>query len=87
MTTVIAFFVAETGDKMRLATVALAAHFQAPVQMILGTTPAVLLADPAVWLGDRLVQRVPMKRARIAAALLFAGIGALPLVALLREAT
>jgi putative Ca2+/H+ antiporter (TMEM165/GDT1 family) len=40
-----AFFVAETGDKMRLATVALAAHFQAPVQVILGTTPDMLLSD------------------------------------------
>jgi putative Ca2+/H+ antiporter (TMEM165/GDT1 family) len=45
VTTVIAFFVAETGDKMRLATVALAAHFQAPFQVILGTTHAMLLAD------------------------------------------
>lgn len=46
VTTAIAFFVAETGDKMRLAaTVALAAHFQAPVQVIPGTTPDMLLSD------------------------------------------
>ena len=45
VTTVIAFFVAETGDKMRLATVALAAHFQAAIQVILGSTPDMLLSD------------------------------------------
>jgi putative Ca2+/H+ antiporter (TMEM165/GDT1 family) len=45
VTTVVAFFVAETGDKTQLATVALAAHFQAPVQVMLGTTLDMLLAD------------------------------------------
>jgi putative Ca2+/H+ antiporter (TMEM165/GDT1 family) len=87
VTTVIAFFIAEMGDKTQLATVALAAHFQAPIQVIFGTTFGMLLADvPAVWLGDRLAQHVPMKSVRIAAAVLFVAIGALALLGLLPEA-
>lgn len=88
VTTVIAFFIAEMGDKTQLATVALVAHFQAPIQVILGTTLGMLLADvPAVWLGDRLARHVPMKPMRIAAAVLFVAMGALALLALLREAS
>ena len=87
VTTVIAFFFAEMGDKTQLATVALAARFQAPVQVILGTTLGMLSADvPAIWLGDRLAQHVPMKPIRIAAAVLFAAIGALTLLGLLGNA-
>lgn len=87
MTTLISFFIAEMGDKTQLATVALAAHFQAPIQVILGTTLGMLLADvPAIWLGDRLAQHVPMKPVRIVAAILFVSMGALTLLALLREA-
>jgi len=87
VTTVIAFFLAEMGDKTQLATVALAARFQTPVQVILGTTLGMLLADvPAVWLGDRLAQRVPMKPLRIAAAVLFVAMGALTLSGLLWHA-
>jgi putative Ca2+/H+ antiporter (TMEM165/GDT1 family) len=87
VTTVIAFFVAEMGDKTQVATVTLAARFQAPAQVILGTTLGMLLADvPAVWLGDRLAQRVPMKAVRIAAAALFVAIGALTLFGLMRDA-
>jgi Ca2+/H+ antiporter, TMEM165/GDT1 family len=55
VTTVIAFCIAEMGDKMQFATMALAVHFQAPIQVILGTTLGMLLVDvPAIWLGDRL---------------------------------
>ncbi len=87
VTTVIAFFLAEMGDKTQVATVALAARFQAPAQVILGTTLGMLLADvPAVWLGDRLAQRVPMKPVRIAAAALFVATGALTLFGLMRDA-
>jgi Ca2+/H+ antiporter, TMEM165/GDT1 family len=88
VTTVIAFFIAEMGDKTQLATVALAAHFQAPIQVIVGTTFGMLLADvPAVWLGDRLAHHVPMKPVRIAAAALFFGMGGFALLSLLREAS
>jgi len=88
VTTVIAFFVAEMGDKTQLATVALAARFQAPVQVVIGTTLGMLLADvPAVWLGDRLAQRLPIKWLRIAAAVLFVAMGTLALYASLQEDT
>jgi putative Ca2+/H+ antiporter (TMEM165/GDT1 family) len=87
VTTVIAFFIAEMGDKTQLATVALAAHFQAPLQVILGTTLGMLLADvPAIWLGDKLAQYVPMKPVRITAAVLFVAIGLLALLGALRQA-
>jgi putative Ca2+/H+ antiporter (TMEM165/GDT1 family) len=52
-TTVIAFFIAEMGDKTQLATVALAARYPALLAVIAGTTLGLLLANvPAVFLGD-----------------------------------
>ena len=84
--TTIAFFLAEMGDKTQLATVALAARFQAPLMVILGTTAGMLVADvPAVWLGGKLAQRVPMKALRITAALLFLGFGFVTLLGLLQK--
>jgi putative Ca2+/H+ antiporter (TMEM165/GDT1 family) len=75
------------GDKTQFATVALATHFQAPVRVILGPTLGMQLADvPAIWLGDRLAQRAPMRPVRITAVLLFVAMGALALLGLLREA-
>ena len=54
LTTLIAFFLAEMGDKTQLATVALAARFPAPLLVILGTTAGMLIADaPAVWPSTR----------------------------------
>lgn len=88
LATVIAFFVAEMGDKTQLATIALAARFRAPVQVVLGTTLGMMLANiPAVWLGERLAQRVPMTALRIVAAVLFLGMGILTLLNLTKEAT
>jgi len=82
--TTFAFFLAEMGDKTQLATVALAARFQAPAMVILGTTAGMLVADvPAVWLGGKLGERVPMKALRIVAALLFLGLGIATLTGLL----
>jgi putative Ca2+/H+ antiporter (TMEM165/GDT1 family) len=78
--TLIAFFLAEMGDKTQLATVALAARFQAPLPVILGTTAGMLVADvPAVWIGSKLAQRVPMKALRITAAILFLTLGGITL--------
>jgi len=86
VTTVIAFFVAEMGDKTQLATLTLAAHFQTPIQVVLGTSLGMLLADvPAIWFGDRMAQRVPLKPLRIAAAMLFVAMGGLALIGLLRS--
>lgn len=84
--TALAFFVAEMGDKTQFATIALAARFLAPLQVVLGTTLGMMLANiPAVWLGDKLAHRVPMKALRIVAALLFIAMGGVTLLGLLEK--
>lgn len=70
--TTIAFFIAEIGDKTQVATVLLAAKYQAFIWVVAGTTLGMMLANvPAVLLGDWMHDRVPMKPIRIGAALLF----------------
>ncbi len=74
--TLVTFFLAEMGDKTQLATIAMAAHYGAPVVVVLGTTLGMLIADvPAVFIGDRLSAKVPMKLVHFAAAALFAVLG------------
>ena len=81
VTTVIAFFLAEMGDKTQLATVALAARFADLPSVVAGTTVGLLLADaPVVWLGDLLARRLPMIWLHRGAALLMAVIGVLALL-------
>jgi putative Ca2+/H+ antiporter (TMEM165/GDT1 family) len=81
VTTVIAFFLAEMGDKTQLATVALAARFADLPSVVAGTTAGLLLADaPVVWLGDVLSRRLPMKWLHRTAALLMASMGVLALL-------
>lgn len=76
LTTLIAFFLVEIGDKTQVATIALGAHYQAVVVVTIGTTIGMLLANaPAVWLGDRLLRKVPLKLVRYVAAALFALLG------------
>src|SRR5258706_3990463 len=71
--TVLTFFLAEMGDKTQLATVALAAHYGTPLPVILGTTLGMLLADvPAVFIGNRLADRIPMRLVHAIAAAIFA---------------
>ena len=61
-TTVIAFFLAEMGDKTQIATVALAARYPDIVQVVLGTTLGMMLANvPAVFLGDKIAKNVSMQ--------------------------
>jgi putative Ca2+/H+ antiporter (TMEM165/GDT1 family) len=75
--TVLAFFVAEIGDKTQVATVLLAAKYSPLWQVIAGTTVGMLLANvPIVMLGSRFADRLPLLGARIAAALLFLALGA-----------
>ena len=70
--TCIAFFLAEIGDKTQIATVVLAARAPELWPVVLGTTLGMLIANvPVVVLGSRLAQRLPLKAARLAAALLF----------------
>jgi Ca2+/H+ antiporter, TMEM165/GDT1 family len=75
--TTIAFFLAEIGDKTQVATVLLAARYDALWQVIAGTTLGMLLANvPVVVLGHRFADRLPLRTARIAAALLFGALAA-----------
>lgn len=70
--TLIAFFLAEMGDKTQVATVVLAAQYSPLWQVVAGTTVGMLLANvPVVWLGARFSDRLPLRAARIGAALLF----------------
>jgi putative Ca2+/H+ antiporter (TMEM165/GDT1 family) len=76
LTTTIAFFLVEMGDKTQIATIALAARFQDVALVTLGTTLGMMLANvPAVFLGEELVRRVPLRTVRIVAACLFAALG------------
>ena len=76
VTTTIAFFLAEMGDKTQLATVALAARFHDLTWVVLGTTLGMMVANvPAVIVGEKLAHRVPMKTVRWLAAALFIGLG------------
>jgi putative Ca2+/H+ antiporter (TMEM165/GDT1 family) len=72
-TTVIAFFLAEMGDKTQIATVALAARYSSVLAVVSGTTIGMLLANvPAVFLGNRLAERLPVRLVHAVAAAIFA---------------
>jgi putative Ca2+/H+ antiporter (TMEM165/GDT1 family) len=74
--TVVAFFLAEMGDKTQVATVALAAQYQALFTVVAGTTVGMMLANvPAVLLGDKAAQRLPLKLVHGVAAAIFAALG------------
>ncbi len=76
VTAFIAFFLAEMGDKTQLATIALAARFDALFEVVLGTTLGMLIADmPAVFLGEALAKRIPIQPIRYTAAILFMALG------------
>ena len=75
-TTVIAFFLAEMGDKTQLATVALAAKYASFYAVVAGTTVGMMLANvPAVLISDRLAGRLPARLVHAVAALIFAALG------------
>lgn len=79
--TLIAFFIAEIGDKTQVATVLLAAKYQALAWVIAGTTVGMLIANvPTVLLGDWLNGKLPLRAIRYGAALLFAVTGIYTLV-------
>ncbi len=74
--TLVTFFLAEMGDKTQIATVALAAHYANPVLVVVGTTLGMLIADvPAVFIGDKLANKIPMKLVHTIAAGIFAALG------------
>ncbi len=74
--TVVAFFLAEMGDKTQVATVALAAQYQALLAVVTGTTLGMMIANvPAVLLGDRIAARMPVRLVHAVAAAIFAVLG------------
>jgi putative Ca2+/H+ antiporter (TMEM165/GDT1 family) len=80
VTTLVAFFFVEMGDKTQLATVALAAKYTALAAVVAGTTLGMLIANaPAVWLGESLAHRIDMRIMRWIAAGLFVLLGILTL--------
>ena len=74
--TLVTFFLAEMGDKTQIATVAMAAHYADPLWVVVGTTLGMLIADvPAVFVGDQLAGRIPMRLVHGIAAAVFAALG------------
>ncbi len=74
--TLVAFFLAEIGDKTQIATIGLAARFEQFYPVVMGTTLGMMLANiPAVIVGDRLAGKLPVKAIRITAAIVFAILG------------
>lgn len=75
-TTLIAFFLAEMGDKTQVATVALAAQYHAFVPVVAGTTLGMMIANvPAVLLGNRIADKMPVRLVHMIAAAIFAILG------------
>jgi putative Ca2+/H+ antiporter (TMEM165/GDT1 family) len=76
LTTLIAFFLAEMGDKTQVATVALAARYHSMLAVVAGTTLGMMLANvPAVYFGDRIANKISLKLVHGIAALIFAALG------------
>ncbi len=80
-TTVLAFFIAEMGDKTQIATVALAARYADIVAVVAGSTLGMMLANvPAIFLGERIARRLSMRLVHGIAAAIFAVLGLLTLL-------
>ncbi len=74
--TLVTFFLAEMGDKTQIATIAMAAHYSTPLMVVIGTTLGMLIADvPAVFVGDKLAAKIPMRLVHSIAAAIFALLG------------
>jgi putative Ca2+/H+ antiporter (TMEM165/GDT1 family) len=80
LTTVVVFFLAEMGDKTQIATVMLAAHYNAWFAVVAGTTLGMMLANaPVVWFGDAITKRVPLRLVHLISAGIFAVLGVIAL--------
>jgi len=76
--TLCAFFIAEIGDKTQIARVGLAARFEQFYPVVIGTTLGMMLANiPAVLIGNRIAEKLPVRAIRVAAAVVFAALGCL----------
>jgi putative Ca2+/H+ antiporter (TMEM165/GDT1 family) len=81
LTTLVLFFLAEIGDKTQVATVALAARFDALVAVVAGTTIGMMLANvPVVFFGEAIAKKIPLPVVHGITALIFAGLGIAALV-------
>jgi Ca2+/H+ antiporter, TMEM165/GDT1 family len=81
MLTVVLFFLAEMGDKTQIATIALGARYEDVVSVTIGTTLGMMLANaPAVWIGQKFTQRMPIKWVHAVASITFIAIGVATLV-------
>ncbi|MGN6516140.1 MAG: TMEM165/GDT1 family protein [Rhizomicrobium sp.] len=76
LATLIAFFVAEIGDKTQIATAALAAGYANLAGVVAGTTTGMMIANvPVVFMGSKFAERLPMNLIHKAASVLFAVLG------------
>ena len=76
--TTVAFFLAEMGDKTQIATVMLAAKYNAYLWVVAGTTLGMMLANaPVVWLGERITRKVPIRAVHLVSAGIFLVLGLL----------
>lgn len=79
--TLVTFFLAEMGDKTQIATIAMAAHFDAVLAVVAGTTLGMMIADvPAVFVGNRFAEKIPLRIVHAVAAAIFAIMGVLVLI-------
>ncbi len=81
-TTVVAFFLAEMGDKTQLATLMLAARYDATLWVVAGSTLGMVLANaPVVWFGERITRRLPIRVVHLVCAVIFLLLGLLAMFA------
>lgn len=72
VTVAVAFFFAEMGDKTQLATVALAAKYEAPLPILMGTTTGMLIADAiGIYVGVVAGKKIPEKMVKWVSAMIF----------------
>ncbi len=76
LTTAVAFFLVEMGDKTQIATAALAARYHNVLLVAAGTTTGMMAANiPAVFLGHAVTRVLPIRALRIAAAAIYSVLG------------
>lgn len=81
LTTAILFFIAEIGDKTQVATVMLAARYDALAMVVLGTTLGMMIANvPVVFFGEAIARRMPVAIIRKVTALAFAILGVVAII-------
>ena len=81
LTSTVTVTLAEIGDKTQVATVALAARFDELLWVIAGTTAGMMIANiPAIYLGDKFADRLPVRLIHLVAALVFVALGLLTLL-------